>query len=192
MGSERYVTALRSGCLRAAARIRCPSVSELPHIPPLAQAPVVPIPMLATGEVLRRRMAALVVFGCTSALLGLAWWLNPSPKGFGTHQALGLPPCSWPERFGVPCPACGMTTSFAYASKGRLLESFATQPMGCLLAIACGMALVGSAWTLVTGRTVWPVYERLWNARAAWLIGLVALLAWGYKVAVMRDWIGFG
>lgn len=83
-----------------------------------------------------------------------------------------------------------MTTSFALAAKGRLVESFIAQPMGCLLALATGMTLVGSAWTVVTGRTVWPVYERLWSARAAWLIGLVALLAWGYKSAAMRGWIG--
>jgi hypothetical protein len=83
-----------------------------------------------------------------------------------------------------------MTTSYALAAKGRLLESFLAQPMGCLLAIATGMALVASAWTIVTGRTLWPVYERLWNARAAWLLGLAALLAWGYKAASMRGWIG--
>jgi hypothetical protein len=80
-----------------------------------------------------------------------------------------------------------MTTAFAYAAKGRLLDSFVTQPMGCILAVATGMAFVGSAWTLVTGRTVWPVYERLWSARAAWLIGIAALLAWGYKAASMTE-----
>lgn len=145
---------------------------------------------LAPEELRRRRTAGLIVFAATAALLAVAWSLEPAKQGFGTHQALGLPACSWPARFGVPCPSCGMTTSFALAAKGRLIESFVTQPMGCLLALAAGMALVASAWTVVTGRTVWPVYERLWSARAAWLIGLVALLAWGYKSAAMCGWIG--
>lgn len=83
-----------------------------------------------------------------------------------------------------------MTTAFALAAKGRLFASFATQPMGCLLAVASGMTLVASAWTLATGRTVWPVCERLWNARAAWILGIAALLAWGYKAAAMSGWIG--
>lgn len=83
-----------------------------------------------------------------------------------------------------------MTTSFALAAKGRLLASFATQPAGCLLAVATGMALVASSWTLVTGRTLWPVYERLWGARLAWIVGVVVLLSWGYKAALMRGWIG--
>lgn len=135
-------------------------------------------------------MAAGIVFVCTAALLGVAWGLAPSNQGFGTHQALGLPPCSWPARFGVPCPSCGMTTAFAFATKGRVIESFLAQPMGFLLAVATAMALVASAWTLVTGRTVWPVFERLWNARTAWLLGIATLLAWGYKAAIMRGWIG--
>jgi hypothetical protein len=82
-----------------------------------------------------------------------------------------------------------MTTAFAYAAKGQLLASFAAQPMGCILALLTGMAFVGSIWTLVTGRTIWPVYERLWTARAAWVLGLVALLAWAYKAALMRGWM---
>ena len=79
-----------------------------------------------------------------------------------------------------------MTTAFALAAKGRLAASFIAQPMGCLLALGAGMALVASAWTLMTGRTVLPVFERLWNARTAWILGLIALLAWGYKIAAMR------
>jgi hypothetical protein len=53
-----------------------------------------------------------------------------------------------------------------------------------------GMTLVGSAWTVVTGHSLWPVYERLWNARTAWFLGIAALLAWGYKIAAMQGWLG--
>lgn len=163
---------------------------------PLNDTPPVVVPAspsvdaLHPVEVARRRIAAAVVFVAAASLLSVAWWLSPSPNGFGTHLALGLPPCTWPARFGVPCPSCGMTTAFALAAKGRLFASFATQPMGCLLAVASGMTLVASAWTLATGRTVWPVCERLWNARAAWILGIAALLAWGYKAAAMSGWIG--
>ena len=83
-----------------------------------------------------------------------------------------------------------MTTAFAYAAKGQFIASFGTQPMGCLLAVATGMAFVGSLLTLVTGRTVWPVYERILTARAGWYLGIIALLSWGYKTVLMRGWIG--
>lgn len=146
-----------------------------------------PVDVASSGEELRRRrwLACFLAAG-SGALLAVAWGLKPAADGFGTHQALGLPACSWPVRFGVPCPSCGMTTAFAYAAKGDLLASFAAQPMGCVLALLTGMVLVGSLWALATGRTLWPVYERMWNARALWLAGLLALLAWGYKIALMR------
>lgn len=154
-------------------------------------APVAPpVEALSAEAVRRRRLSALAVAGATGALLGLAWWLQPSPDGFGTHQALGLPACSWPERFGVPCPSCGMTTAFAYAAKGRFVSSFLAQPMGMLLALAAGGAFVVSLWTLVSGRTLAPVYARMWNARLAWILGIVAVLSWGYKAAVMCGWMG--
>lgn len=158
-----------------------------PPFPPTQQSVV---DALAPEAVRQRRLAALVVFLAAGVVLATGWLLAPAKAGFGTHQALGLPACTWPQRFGVPCPSCGMTTSFAYATKGRLIESFTAQPMGCLLAIATGMAFVGSAWSLVSGRTVWPVYERLWSARVGWLLAIAALLAWGYKAAAMRGWLG--
>ncbi|MFM1823057.1 MAG: hypothetical protein RI967_1323 [Planctomycetota bacterium] len=145
---------------------------------------------LDPGEIRRRRTVALAVLVFSGALLAVAWSLSPAREGFGTHRALGLPECSWPVRFGVPCPSCGMTTAFAHAAKGRILASVEAQPMGALLALATGMAFVGSFWTLATGRTVWPVYERVWNARGAWILGILALLAWGYKTATMRGWMG--
>ncbi len=142
------------------------------------------------AEVRRRFVAAAIAVCASGGLLVVAWLLPPASRGFGTHQALGLPACSWPARFGVPCPSCGMTTAFALASKGRIGESFTTQPMGCVLAIAAGMTFVAAIWTLATGRTVWPVYERLLGARLAWFAGIAALLAWGYKTALMRGWMG--
>jgi len=161
-------------------------MAETVSTPPLAP----PIAALAPAEVRRRRAAAFVVLLAAGSLLAVAWSLKPAAEGFGTHRALGLPECSWPPRFGVPCPSCGMTTAFALATKGSLVASFVAQPMGCLLALATGMAVVGSAWTLVSGRSLWPVYERLWTARGLWVVGIIGLLAWGYKTASMRGWMG--
>ncbi len=53
----------------------------------------------------------------------MAYRLEPDPRGFGTHQRLGLPPCTIRAVFGIPCPSCGMTTSFANITKGRWREA---------------------------------------------------------------------
>ena len=60
-------------------------------------------------------------------LLAVAAWLEPSPTGIGTHQQLGLPPCTFWMLFGRPCPTCGMTTSWAHLVRGQCGERLAGQ-----------------------------------------------------------------
>ncbi|NBO19844.1 MAG: DUF2752 domain-containing protein, partial [Proteobacteria bacterium] len=51
-----------------------------------------------------------------SATLGLSnvRWLTPDARGLGTHEQLGLPPCGFYLWYGLPCPSCGMTTSWPH------------------------------------------------------------------------------
>ena len=46
--------------------------------------------------------------------LGAAVRLQPAREGLGTHQQLGLPPCTFRVLFDRPCPSCGMSTSWAH------------------------------------------------------------------------------
>jgi hypothetical protein len=75
------------------------------------------------------------------ALFGLAASLTPNPAGFGTHQQLGLPPCSFLTLTGRVCPQCGLTTSFALLLKGRFSDALTANPAGPVLA-----ALLALAW----------------------------------------------
>jgi hypothetical protein len=68
-------------------------------------------------------------------LLGVARWLEPDPRGYGTHTQLGLGPCAFAVLTGRPCPACGMTTSFAWFARGCLGRSWQASPAGCLIAL---------------------------------------------------------
>lgn len=64
------------------------------------------------------------------AVVGLSLWLTPSPAGFGTHRQLGLPPCEFGAMTGIPCPGCGLTTSFAHTAHGHIVSGFASHLMG--------------------------------------------------------------
>src|SRR5207247_577108 len=60
--------------------------------------------------VLGRLMFVAAALGMT-ALLGVARLVEPDLRGYGTHEQLGLPPCTFRLLTGIACPSCGMTTS---------------------------------------------------------------------------------
>src|SRR5687768_15883893 len=45
------------------------------------------------------------------SLLVVASMLQPDSRGMGTHEQLGMPPCTFLFLTGIRCPSCGMTTS---------------------------------------------------------------------------------
>lgn len=95
------------------------------------------------------------LLGLATALIAvfvLAAWLNPynadgSPRTVATHQQLGLPPCTFYFTTGLPCPSCGMTTSFALLMHGDLLNSLRANAVGTLLA---GFCLLLIPWCLAS------------------------------------------
>jgi len=132
-----------------------------------------------------RRRALLVAAAC-AAVLGVALWLTPDPRGLGTHTQLGMIRCSWPATLGIPCPTCGMTTAFALTVRGRLVAAALAQPMGlllCLLTIVILVLALREAWTLRAVRVNW------YRVRPRYVITAAVVLtaaAWGYKILAFR------
>jgi hypothetical protein len=58
---------------------------------------------------------------------------NGEPLKLGTHQQLGLPECNFKQLAGVPCPSCGMTTSFSLLLHGDVLNSLKANFAGTAL-----------------------------------------------------------
>lgn len=48
--------------------------------------------------------------------------------------------CPLRETTGLPCLSCGMTRSFDWFMRGRLLDSFSINPLGFLLALSAAIA----------------------------------------------------
>ena len=91
----------------------------------------------------RQRCLAAAVAAGLAALLAVAVALKPSPLGLGTHQQLGLPPCSFQVLFGWPCPSCGMTTSSAHLVRGQLFGALRANVGGTLLGLIAVVAAPG-------------------------------------------------
>jgi hypothetical protein len=116
------------------------------------------------------------------AVLVVAARLDPSPRGHGTHTALGMPPCSWASLTGRPCPTCGMTTSFAHAADGNLVAAFVVQPFGALLAIAAVVGFWIAGYVAVTGSYALRALARGMSTPMLWLTLGALLAAWVYKL----------
>ena len=116
----------------------------------------------------------------TLTLLVIAASLKPDPfgTGYGTHQQLGLPPCTMVQVFGIRCPSCGMTTSWAYTVRGQLLGAIQANCGGMLLCIG---ALAFTPWALVS------------SVRGRWWLGLPREQFWLWAgvtvlVVTLADW----
>ncbi len=102
------------------------------------------------------------------ALLVTARTLTPDERGHGTHEQLGLPPCTFYLVFRRPCPACGMTTAWAWLLRGEVHRALAANAGGALLA---GLGLVAAPWLLISAlRGRW-----LGGRPSDWTCAIVAL-----------------
>ena len=123
------------------------------------------------------------------ALLVLGGLLRPDPRGWGTHEQLGFRPCLPMRKWNFPCPGCGVTTSIALVAHGSLLAALRAQPFGL---VAFVTSLAGAAWGLVghaRGRDLRAELPRVVTRRSVSVLATLALLAWIYKIAVVR-WPG--
>jgi len=104
---------------------------------------------------MRRGLAMVALASMT--VLGIAAWLHPyddegRPLLMETHRQLGLPPCTFRLVTGMPCPSCGMTTSFALLMHGELSASLKANAVGTLLALLCVLVIPWSLLCAYKGR----------------------------------------
>lgn len=137
---------------------------------------VSPIP-LGRSDRVWAFLAGAIMLG----LLVVARCLSPSPVGMGTHQQLGLPPCTFDTLLGVRCPTCGMTTSWAYTTRGEIALAWQSNPGGVCLAVVslvCGtwswaMALRGRYWALMSAK---------WSLAILLAIAALTLFDWVLRI----------
>ena len=137
------------------------------------------------------RLAGFVFFVPTALVLGVARYLEPDDRGFGTHQQLGLGGCTFLEWTTLPCPMCGMTTTFSHMAHFQWGEAFQTQPFGVVLFLITISVCLIALSEMVRPKTVFPVFSRLFTAREGlWYVMLLIGMGsgWIYKIFSMKNW----
>jgi hypothetical protein len=119
-----------------------------------------------------------------SAIFAIALWLNPydeegNPRRMETHRQMGLPPCTFYSNTGLPCPSCGMTTSFALLMHGDVLNSLRANSVGTLLALLW-LALI--PWSLASA-----VKKRIVLVRS--VERTVMILVIGFLALMIVRWV---
>jgi len=131
------------------------------------------------------RLLALAISVTGLTLLGIGAWLIPNgERGISTHTQLGLPPCAWEERMGIPCPSCGYTTSVSYFAHGNLIASLYIQPMGFVIAAFFAAAAWIGAYIAFTGRPVHRLVSMLPGRMLLVLLLALAIAGWAWKIAI--------
>jgi len=98
-----------------------------------------------------------------------------------------LNPCGFRQRYGLPCPACGITTSAVAFAGGRILDSFYIQPAGalfcCLLAVSGFLAFI----VAVLG-VYFRFLERFFaEVKISFIIfAIIVIIAAGWAVTLVR------
>jgi hypothetical protein len=135
------------------------------------------------AELRHARLWNGVVAFLGTTVVGLAGVLSPDPSGMGTHQRLGLPPCTMLQYTGIPCPFCGMTTSFSHMAHGQPLQAAQAQPMGVVLFLLTVAAVMFFLWRSLAGHPESP--DRVLSQIPRWAIPWILFAftgAWIYKV----------
>jgi len=117
-------------------------------------ADVVPVLRVWVRGTLVGIAAGLTLVFTTAALLN-PYTEDGQARLMGTHQLMGLPPCTFYQLSGLPCPSCGMTTSFALLIRGDIGNSLRANAVGTMLAVLC-LALI--PWSLATAVLKRPLF----------------------------------
>lgn len=132
------------------------------------------------GLTARTALVALAVFLISGFLL--ARCLEPNPLGMGTHRQLGLPPCTFITLFSLPCPGCGMTTSFAHFVRGNLFAAARANFAGLLLAMVSAMTIPWCLTSAAKGRLIFVDDPVPFASILLVSLGVIALIVWFWRL----------
>lgn len=126
----------------------------------------------------------LVLVAIASTVLFLSYRLTPDGRGYGTHEQLGLKPCTFKVWTGYPCMTCGMTTSFTHMAHLQPLAALRVQPAGALLFLLTALFVPFGLRSAIGGRSIMDWIEHSW---AKWIgLGMLVTLAASWIYTCVR------
>ena len=131
----------------------------------------------------RQRVIAAAVL---LAVVGLFVFLRLAAAGMIDLDRL-FGPCGFEQKYDLPCPTCGITTSAVVFASGRIFESFYIQPAGALFCLFLAIMAFFAFLTAVFG--VYFHFLRRFFAQLKIryiILLLLVILAGGWAVTLVR------
>jgi len=131
----------------------------------------------------QQRFIAAVIFFAVAAFFGSAWLAAQGKINLGWW----LGPCGFKQRYGLPCPTCGMTTATLAFAQGKIWEAFYIQPAAALLCCILVVIALLAFFTAVFG--VYFVFLKRFFAEVKvnyLILGLIIIIAAGWAVTLTR------
>lgn len=131
----------------------------------------------------RQRVIATVAFLVVAASFGLAWLAATGKFDIGWW----LGPCGLKQKYGLPCPTCGMTTSVLAFSQGRIVDAFYIQPAAGLLCCILVIVAFLAFFTAVFGVYFGFIKRFFAEVKIKHIIlALIIIIAAGWAVTLAR------
>ena len=130
-----------------------------------------------------QRVRAGIVFLGAAALFGLLW-LAAMDK---INLDQWLTPCGFKQKYDLPCPTCGITTSALAFAQGEIFDSFYIQPAGALLCSVLGIS--GFLGFLIAVFGVYSGFIEIFFTRVKIkyiILLLLIIIAGGWAVTLVR------
>jgi hypothetical protein len=137
------------------------------------------------------RVVLIAVAVGLAAVFAVAIYLDPyqdngQARRMETHRQLGLPECTFKEKTGLPCPSCGMTTSFALMVRGDVWNAVQANSAGAVLAAICMLVIPWSIACTLLGRFVLVRSVEWTLTRLVVAFFVFMLLRWGVVLLVQH------
>jgi hypothetical protein len=96
-------------------------------------------------------------------------------------------PCGFKQRYNLPCPTCGVTTSVIAFAQGKIFESFYIQPAAALLCCVLVISALLALFTAVSG-VYFEFLKRFFaEVKLKYIIlVLIVIIAAGWAVTLAR------
>ncbi|MGA1980542.1 MAG: DUF2752 domain-containing protein [Sedimentisphaerales bacterium] len=129
----------------------------------------------------RQRLAAGGVFLSLAGFFGLFALM-------GHYKISPWPfPCGFKQRYNLPCPTCGVTTSVKAFAQGKILESFYVQPAAALLCSVLAVSVFLAFFMAVSGIYFSFLNRFFTEVKIKYIIlALIVIVAAGWAVTLAR------